>query len=51
MATMGMFNLISIPWFFLTEWPDPQERGGKKWQRTLVEAGNKALRRISYEEW
>ncbi|RPB28895.1 hypothetical protein L211DRAFT_832775 [Terfezia boudieri ATCC MYA-4762] len=27
------------------------ERGEKKWQRTLVEAGNKALRRIPYEEW
>lgn len=27
------------------------ERGEKKWQRILVEAGSKALRRIPYEEW
>ncbi|KAF8426884.1 mitochondrial K+-H+ exchange-related-domain-containing protein [Tirmania nivea] len=27
------------------------ERGDKKWQRMLVEAGNKVLRRIPYEEW
>lgn len=27
------------------------ENGDKKWQRTLFEAGNKALRRIPYEEW
>ena len=51
MATMGMFNLIPIPWSFLTKRPDSQERGDKKWQRSLVEAGNKALRRIPYEEW
>lgn len=27
------------------------EHGNKKWQRALVEAGNKALSRIPYEEW
>ncbi|KAF8477152.1 mitochondrial K+-H+ exchange-related-domain-containing protein [Kalaharituber pfeilii] len=26
-------------------------RGDKRWQRSLVEAGNKLLRRIPYEEW
>lgn len=29
----------------------PQEHGDKRWQRSFVEAGNKLLTRIPYEEW
>ncbi|KAI5785042.1 mitochondrial K+-H+ exchange-related-domain-containing protein [Peziza echinospora] len=37
-------NKAALTW---SQW----EHGNKKWQRTLVEAGNKLLRKIPYEEW